>query len=82
MKNLRKINRSELKKIEGAGFSWNGIDPPVRWVECEKGSDSIALCPQQVAVKCIQLEPNEAIGCGPGQNCINNTCTGGLLIIK
>lgn len=76
MKNLRKINRTELKKISGGITTWENS------VECEKGQDSIALCPQQQAVKCIQLEPGTAIGCGAGQNCINGTCTGGLIFVK
>lgn len=76
MKNLRKINRSELKNISGGITTWEHS------VECEKGQDSIALCPQESAVKCIQLEPGNAIGCSMGQNCINGACTGGLVFVK
>lgn len=81
MKNLRKINRFELKKISGGGFTFhdNGYEYNL---SCGDVVDSIALCPQQQAVKCIQLEPGNAIGCGAGQNCINGACTGGFLPVK
>lgn len=82
MKNLRKINRSELKKISGGWLRWDENQGYVNDLDCGNITQSIALCPQQQATKCIQLEPGNAIGCDVGQNCINNTCTGGLVFVK
>lgn len=82
MNNLKKISRADLKKLSGGWLTHVPGYGIVNNLDCDNVMQSIALCPQQQAVKCIQLEAGNAIGCDMGQNCVNGACTGGLVFVK